>query len=234
MNTKQQNKLAMYLATKAILDKNNAIWQPLPAFADGYAVLNMQVGIIQTLGQNQNLDTTGVAVDKRQAKFAMAQTAVGIALPVRAYAVKNKNNTLATEVDFVQSDITNARDADAVEHCQNIHDLANTNLAALATYGITAAKLTGLQTVIATFDGLKGLPRQNITTGKTATKQLNDAFDLADETLNEILDNLVGQFEEANPKFVSDYHNARVIVDLAAGRNGEEPPAPKPMDTPKA
>ena len=36
MNTKQENKLAMYLAVKAVLDSNNSVWQSLQAFADGY------------------------------------------------------------------------------------------------------------------------------------------------------------------------------------------------------
>ena len=36
--------------------------------------------------------------------------------------------------------LTGERDADAIKDCQNIHDLANTNLASLAAYGITAGQ----------------------------------------------------------------------------------------------
>ena len=120
MTTKQQNKLAMYLAVKAVLDANNAVWQTLQAFADGYTGFNTQIGLIQTLAQGQNMDTSGIAQDKKASKFAMAQAAVGIASAVRAFAVKSKNNTLAGEVDFNQSDITSARD-EILENCQNIH-----------------------------------------------------------------------------------------------------------------
>ena len=45
------------------------------------------------------------------------------------------------------------------------------------------------------------------------TQELSDEFDAADETLSEILDGLIGQFQAANAKFVSDYNNARIIVD---------------------
>lgn len=227
MTTKQQNKLAMYLAVKSVLDANNSVWQTLPAFADGATALNTQITGIQTLAQSQNLDTSGIAQDKQASKVAMAVAAIGIASAVRAYAVKTKNNTLASEVDFNQSDLTGARDADAVENCQNIHDLANTNLASLAAYGVTAAKLTA-------FSGLMGKPRQTIASSKTVTQQLSDAYDAADLALNEELDNLIGQFAPANAKFVSDYQNARIIVDTAASHASPPPPTPTPTPaTPK-
>ena len=235
MNTKQQNKLAMYLAVKAVVDANNSVWTSLPAFADGYTGFTTQIGNIQTLAQNQNLDTSGIAQDKQASKVAMATAAIGIASAVRAYAVKTKNNTLASAVDFNQSNLTGARDADAVENCQNIHDAANTNLAALAAYGVTAAKLTALQTAITAFSGLMGKPRQTIATGKTVTQQLSDAFNAADEALNEELDNLIGQFAGSNAKFVSDYQNARIIVDISASHASpnQPTPAPTPAATPK-
>lgn len=122
MTTKQQNKLNMYLAVKAVLDGNNSVWQSLQAFADGYTVLSTQIGLIRTLAQSQNVDTSGIAQDKQASKVAMAQAAVGIASAVRAYAVKTKNNTIASEVDFTQSSLTGERDAEAIEDCQNIHD----------------------------------------------------------------------------------------------------------------
>ena len=158
----------------------------------------------------------------------MAQAAVGIASAVRAFAIKTKNNTLAGEVDFNQSDITSARDEDALANCQNIHDLANTNIASLGIFGVTAARLTTLQTAITAFSGLMGKPRQTIATGKTATQQLSDAFDAADLALDEELDNLIGQFTPANAKFVGDYQNARTIVDTAASHASPNQPAPAP------
>ena len=162
MTTKQQNKLAMYLAVKSLLDANNSIWQSLLAFADGYADFTGHVTQIQTLELSQVTDSTGIAQDKKASKAAMATAAQTISAAVHAYAVKNKNNTLANETAFTVSDLTGERDADAIKDCQNIHDLANTNIASLGAYGITAAKLTALQ---ANIDGLKAIvtrPRDNI------------------------------------------------------------------------
>jgi len=226
MTTKQQNKLAMYLAVKAVLDSNNSVWQSLSAFADGYADFTSHVTQIQTLELSQVTDSTGIAQDKKQSKAAMATAAQQISAAVHAYAVKTKNNTLANETDFTVSDLTGDRDAEAIKDCQNIHDLANTNLASLGSYGVTAAKLTALQAAIDGFKAIVSKPRDNIVAGATVTQALSDEFDAADETLSEILDGLMVQFEDANAKFVSDYNNARIIVDRSASHASPNPPTP--------
>ena len=228
MTTKQQNKLAMYLATKSVLDSNNAVWQSLQAFADGYTDFTSHVARIQTLELSQVTDSTGIAQDKKASKAAMATAAQTISAAVHAYAVKNKNNTLANETDFTISDLTGERDAEAIKDSQNIHDLANTNIASLAAYGITAAKLTALQAVIDGYKAIVTKPRDNIVAGATVTQALSDEFDAADETLSEILDGLIGQFAAANAKFVSDYNNARTIVDTSASHASPNQPTPAP------
>ena len=148
MTTKQNNKLAMYLAVKAVCDAAQAVWTTLQAFADAYTDFTSHISNIQSLAQNQMLDTSGITQDKNQAKLAMSQSALAIANAVHAYAVKIKNNELAAKTDFVLTDLTKARDITAAEDSQNIHDLANTNLASLATYGVTVAKLTALQNLL--------------------------------------------------------------------------------------
>ena len=191
-------------------------------------------GLHQPCSQNPDLgtfpvtDSTGIAQDKKASKAAMATAAQTIASAVHAYAVKNKNNTLANETDFTISDLTGERDADAIKDCQNIHDLANTNLASLGAYGITAAKLTALQAVIDGYKAIVTKPRDNIVAGATVTQALSDEFDAADETLSEILDGLIGQFQATNAKFVSDYNNARIIVDTSASHASPPPPTPPP------
>jgi len=226
MTTKQQNKLAMYLVVKGVLDANNSVWQPMQAFADGYTDFTSEITQIQTLELTQVTDSTGIAQDKKASKAAMATAAQQISAAVHAYAVKTKNNTLANETAFTVSDLTGGRDADVIKDCQNVHDLANTNIASLANYGITAVKLTALQAVIDAYKAIVTKPRDNIVAGRTVTKELNDEFDAADETLSEILDGLVLQFKDTNAKFVSDYNNARTIVDTAASHASPTPPTP--------
>lgn len=218
----------MYLAVKAVCDANQSTWATLQAFSDGYTDFTTQITTIQSLAQAQLLDTSGLTQDKNAAQLTMCQAAVGIASAVRAYAIKTKNNALAEEVDFSLSDLTGARDAASAENCQNIHDVANTSLASLASYGVTAAKLTALQTAITAFNTALGKVKQTSAGGKTATDQLAAAFDAADTDLAEELDNLIKQFAASAPKFVSDYTNARNIVDTSASHASPTPPTPPP------
>ena len=60
---------------------------------------------------------------------------------------------------------------------------------------------------------------------------MSDEFGAADETLEEILDGLVVQFQATNAKFVSDYNNARTIVDASASHASPNQPTPAPTPT---
>jgi len=94
--------------------------------------------------------------------------------------------------------------------------------------------LTALQAAINAFKDIASKPRDNIVTGKTVTQELSDEFDAADVTLSEILDGLVVQFQDTNAKFVSDYQNARIIVDSSASHASPNQPTPAPTPaTPK-
>ena len=225
MTTKQLNKLTMYLAVEGICDATTAIWQTVQAFADAYTDLKTRVTNIQTFSQSQAQNTTGIAQDKKAARQAMCALALPIASAVHAYAVKTKNNTLAASVDFSMADLIEGRDVASRDNCQNIYNTANTNIANLANYGVTAAKLTALNNAIAAFNLLISAPRDTRAKGKTVTTNLQAEFDAADEDLG-VMDDLLGQMTDA--KFVSDYNNARIIVDTAASHASPTPPTPPP------
>jgi len=225
MNTKQLNKLTMYLAVEGICDASPAVWQTLQAFADVYTDLKTRVNNIQTFAQSQTQDTSGIAADKKAARQAMCAAALPIANAVHAYAVKTKNNTLAAEMDFSMSDLMAGRDVQSRDNCQNITTTANANLASLASYGITAAKLTALNGAIAAYNLLISKPRDTRAQGKTITGNVQAEFDAADEDLV-IMDDLTGQI--TNAKFVDDYNNARTIVDTAASHASPNQPTPTP------
>ena len=71
-------------------------------------------------------------------------------------------------------------------------------------------------------------PRDTPAAGKTVTTNLQAGFDAADEDLG-IMDDLTGQITVT--KFMSDYENARIIVDTTASHASPTPPTP-PTATP--
>lgn len=218
----------MYLAVKAVCDRNNSTWQTLQAFTDAYAEFGAHVTNIQTLSQSQSQQTTGLAADKQQLREAMADAAVEIASAVLAYAKKAKNNDLAAKVNFSRSDFLTGRDTLAGDNARNVHVAATANLANLASYGVTAAKLTALKTKTDAYVANVSKPRDARAAGKTATEQMDGEFNSADAVLNDQMDNLVPQFKSANAAFVTDYQNARIIVDLAGGGAKAKTKTPAP------
>jgi hypothetical protein len=71
---------------------------------------------------------------------------------LRASAVKTNTNTLASEVDVNPCDLIRARDADAMESGQNIHEVANPNLASIGA----------IVAMLETFGFTTGHPAENI------------------------------------------------------------------------
>ena len=223
MTRKQLNKLTMALAVEDICDANEVTYKTVPAFANAYADVKSHVTNIQALSQAQSQDKSGISEDKKQARLVMCNTALPISSAVHAYAIKTKNNELAAQMDFSSSDLMTGRDVLCAQRCQNIYDKANANVAALADYGLTDAKLTGLKAAIAAYSLLISKPRDARATGKTTTGQLGTEFDALDETLT-VMDDLIPQFAAANQKFVDDYNNARKVVDTSASHASPTPP----------
>jgi len=218
----------MYLSAKAVCDRNNSTWQTLPAFVDGYADFGGRVTNIQNLAQSQAVDSTGLAADKDQLRKTMALAAVEVALATNAYAKKTKNNDLGTKTNVSVSTFMEGRDTFAATNALNLHAAATANLAHLAPYGVTTAKLTDLKAKIDAYAASLTKPRDAVASGSTSTKLLAGEFAAADAALKDQMDALMPQFAAANAKFVEDYNNARTVVDSGGGKTKAKPPTPTP------
>jgi hypothetical protein len=126
------------------------------------------------------------------------------------------------------STFTRARDDQRDDITQQIHDLANTNIAALGPFGITAATLSALQTRIGAYIAVIGSPRVARVKISTATEMLDTEFARADMILNDRIDGLMEQFKNSGTSFYADYKNARRIVDTGSQPNPPAPPPPGP------
>ena len=187
--------------------------------------VHSSVDLIGQLVQIQGAPTTGVTVDKATLQNQMVDMALRVAGGLKAYASDSNNAELLHKADVNKSTFTRARDDQRDDIAQQIHDLANTNIAALGPYGIVAATLSALQARISAYVAVIGAPRVARTKISTATEMLDTEFARTDMILNDRTDGLMEQFKDSGTTFYSDYKNARRIVDT--GSQGE-PPAPPP------
>ena len=213
MNATQESKLNMYRATQKHCTDNAAIVATLPAFQTTLNAFNVKVSAIIAATQQEDLVTKGITVDKSEAKKSLCRLTTDIAAPIFAYASASANNKLKQEVNFSYSDLLRTKDDVMAPRCQNIKDLATANLAALASYGLTAAGLTALQTEIDTYQAKVPTPRNSAAQKKTIRENLKKLIKEADTVLKEQMDKTVVGFKAAHPDFVSTYKANRIIID---------------------
>lgn len=236
MNDRQENKLGMYRATGEVLASNASIYAGVPAMVTNQQNFLDSISLIDSLAQAQSAVTTGVTIDKTNFGKQMVAYTMRVAGQLKAYGSQNNNATLFAKADAINdTKFVRARDDDRDDIAQDIHDEANKIIAGLANYGTTAATLSALQTRIDAYR--LALPSTTAVrkTRKTNTELIKQEFARAEMLLNDRLDGLILQFEEANPQFVLAYNHARETTNTGSRgkdedddkESGTTPPAPK-------
>lgn len=144
----------------------------------------------------------------------MAEFGSGIAGLVYAYASAIDDDVLKEAMNISYSDITHAKDDDAVTICNNILAAATTNLGNLADYGVTAAVLGTFQTTIEDYANKAPKPRGAVNIKKGVRNQMNTLFRDATKIADERMDKIAVQFlHNGNAEFHGAYESARIIID---------------------
>ena len=197
MNAKQEAKLNMFRATQKSAVNS----------------LNAKITSIIATAQQEDLVTKGITIDKAEAKKTLCQLAADVAAPIIAYAAANSNNQLLKEVSFTYSDLFKTKDDQLAPRCKNIHDAAQANLAALGTYGISAATVTILQNTINNYQAKVPDPRNAAAQKVTIRANLKNLIKEADTVLKLQMDKTIVGLKKTHPDFVSTYKSNRVILD---------------------
>jgi len=214
MTISQERKLSMYYSVKDFLMVNATIVNTLPNFGAFNTLFNGYISQIEAIRKLQEADKTGIAKNKLSLKDDLVAKAVDVARKVSGYAAVTNNMVLAAEVDYTESSLNRSADTILRDKAQVIYDRANSNLAALASYGVTAAVLTNLQLAITAYASNFAKPKQGINDKKQATLSLADLFKLADAVLTEKMDKIVEVVRASQPVFYTGYSNARTIGNI--------------------
>lgn len=216
MDAKQESKLSMYIAVRDYLAKFLTIVNALPNFSTFYAALQNVIAQIQNAGESQGFNKSGNASGKSLAKDTLVTLAADTARKLKAFAKFTNNQVLLKEVDVSESDLKKLADTKLKNAAQGIYDRAQTNLASVTTYAVTAVTQTALQAAIVNFDKSIGQPRLGTTETSKATKQLVGLFKSGDATLDNI-DAAVEIIRLTQVDFYNGFKSSRRIVNTAAG-----------------
>lgn len=216
MTSEQESRFSMQLVTRDFLIVNAPITATLPNYAGFFTAVNNGITQIQVIREQQEFDKTGIAVNKTQLKTSLISLAIDVSRKVVAYATIANNSILLKEVKYTESDLKKSADTILKDRCQVIYDRANSNLAALATYGVTAAILTNLLNALTAYNTSIPKPRLGIADKKLATEQLAALLKSVDDNLAKI-DALVEIVRITQANFYSGYKTARKIVETGVG-----------------
>lgn len=213
MNKQNEDKMSMFYALLQVLSKHVAVWTAQVPFKNAHDEFKGNVKSIEDATQTQETSLLGVALDKRFKKEKMVKQTVDIAQGLYAYAVDQGDLVLQAKVDYSKSDLMQTRDAVIAQTCQNIHDLANPIIVALAAYGLLPADLTAHQSTIDAYTATVGSPRAALTVRKGATAEINALVKDSMKILNNRMDKMMPEYEASNADFFQEYFDARMIVD---------------------
>jgi hypothetical protein len=217
MNDRQANKLAMYSATLKVLRDNSALWTKITAFANAERELDSGIRSINEIGRRQSRDISGITLDKKALRDALADAVYETASALAAYAKKTRNNELRKETGLSRTEIGRLRDNLLSEFVKSVVTHCRANAKELETYNIDAAALDNLQKLSDAF-AVKApsttVARNNRSADTRALKQL---FGRTDALLADEIDKLMVRFKKPQPLFYDAFVAARTIIDLGKG-----------------
>jgi len=213
MNAQQTAKLTMARTTEQIQDTNAGIAAAVPALVTLVAAFKAIIVSIGGTAQLTDVNLTGIADDKGNAKNHLAQMASDFADIIKSFASATKNATLKQEVNYSYTKLSKMRDEALAPVCRIIHDRAQENLDALRDYGITTQKLALLDAAIDDYAAKSPNTRTAIVNRRAQTANLRGLFKQLDEILNDQMDGLMKNFRVSHPDFYNAYLAAREIID---------------------
>ena len=222
MNAKQINKLNMFEAVQAFLANTQATWTSIAAIGTTKLELDGKITAIRTERQKQEKDASGLVTERKMQRETLLRLTLKVSGSLLAYASVTNNAELTGIADYTKSELMKARDNIFYDKARIIYEAAQPLATQLAGYNIVAADITQFQTLLGQF--LTTIPKRRNATAvsKSATTAIGGLFKDVDAILKNKLDKLVLSFRVTNPDFYTNYLNARIIVDLGAGKGPEE------------
>lgn len=213
MKSTQEAYEKMSLASVAFLLANPTITATLTGFPTYFTVIQATHTQIMSAKVLQEADRKGDTATKNQLRASLVAQTMDVTRRVVAFASNTNNSSLLELVNYTETELKKCSDQKLVASCQVVRDSANTNVAALATYGVTPALLTTLQTTITNFSNTIPKGRVLTTDSSEATKTLATSFKTLTANWAKI-DTLVEMVKVSQPSFYDEYKKVRKIIEV--------------------
>jgi len=209
------NRVNMIRATLTYCDENPAATSGIVAFATVKSAADSKLVLIDALTIIANGTTGGVTLDTNIIRTTMSTLALKCGDSVSAYAASINNNTLRSKVTTTLYALNRLKKEEVDDKCQEIHNEANTHIAAGGAFGYTATDVTDLQTAIDLYRTASQNPRHAIISRSEAISNIKLLVrEIIDNLFEKQMDRMVNTLRATNISFVNTYFRNREIIDL--------------------
>jgi hypothetical protein len=210
MNSKQSSTKTMCRRVSNLLKKYPLIFTPLPKFTTLQTEFDANLTQMDTLGNQQGQDVSGLRTKKEEMKASTAQKALDMCHRLEAFAKITGDVVLAKKVHFSDTYLSKLPDNTFMTTCNIIFDLADANKTEAAEYGVTTEVLADLKTAMDDYKAVVDAPKEGSSEKKMATDQLANLFAGQAIVLDKI-DALVEMVRYTNPTLYAEYWHTRHI-----------------------
>jgi len=215
MNYRQENKFAMYQRVQQLGRTATADWPTLPAAIAAFAAFETCLQRIRQAVQLQEKPMTGLTLDKAEARIALIDQAFVVSRALLTYARQTNKQALAHLIGQPRSDWDRYRDRRVHTKAEQVLETAGALAEILRPYGIRAADLDQLKSLLEAYAGKTGDASIAIVRRQEATQNIKTQMQAADLLLHD-LDRLFVQ--AADSAFYQRYKIARKIVNRRSRR----------------
>lgn len=208
-------QIAMAASTSAFLNTHRQELQRVPALLSGADHVASLLGNLSVTRDAIAGSSARHTADKADKRAALHRCYLEVAAALYSMAHKQRNPTLMGQTNSTASKLKAIKEADLAPAANALVALAESNLAALADYGVTAASLDEFKAAVAAFVAI--LPKPRVTQAeRSRLEQQADAL-LAEinDFLKNQLDKLMVPFRKSHPDLWAGYQRSRAIVDPA-------------------
>ena len=215
MNDKQMNWLRMYRKVNGVITNHKDVVAKYPPIGKSYQTFEGSVSKIETI-ESKGVLSGGSFESKEEMKESIGSLASELAASGYVYAKDIGNTELAALLDVSYSEIRYADDQSTLSISTAVHKELNGLATMLEAYMITKSDLKELKQLIDDYKA--SLENTKSADSVARTRQLAGLFSKASAHLSNHLDKLMHRIKRKEPVFFDTYTNARVILDLGAGR----------------
>jgi hypothetical protein len=212
------DQFKMIETVESLMNDNIALWNGFPVLVTAKTALTNYADAIRHEFAKSLVVTTGIAENKSDSRKKLTKQALQISKSMSSYFAINGDDEQYESNYFTPSALQLMKEKELIGTCFHLHKNAETELANLAAFNITAVTLANFMVDIEAFSNQINLPKQAIGVRKEANTQVVNLLSECMRFLTRQLDTAMVMLENSQPTFVGLYRLARRIRNSPTSR----------------